>query len=157
MQLLPCYLKKRISNNTCSKVRNLFQSWKLHNDNILWIEQLPVIFRLCEQLRINAWDWYVAIWSTDVFVHENYITFEAVHALLAVRGLHTSPAVLSQQAEQQRQVQQSKESVPMSARCSTVLSAKRFQTVIWCDYSRELPIYSFHFISDCQIRFGTRL
>ena len=48
----------------------------------------------------------------NVFVHENYITFEAVHALLAVRGLHTSPAVLSQQAEQQRQVQQSKESIP---------------------------------------------
>ena len=49
------------------------------------------------------------------------------------------------------------QSFTMSARCSTVLSAKRFQTVIWCDYSRELPIYSFHFISDCQIRFGTRL
>ena len=50
----------------------------------------------------------------NVFVHENDIipSFEAVHALLAVRGLHTSPAMLSQQAEQQRQVQQSKESVP---------------------------------------------
>ena len=48
----------------------------------------------------------------NVFVHENDITFEAVHSLLAVGGLHASPAMLSQQAEQQRQVQQSKESVP---------------------------------------------
>ena len=96
----------------------------------------------------------------NVFVHENYITFEAVYALLAVRGLHTSPAVLSQQAEQQRQVQQSKESVPKFHNVCEMqhcIKTKRFQTVIWCDHSRELPIYSFHFISDCQIRFGTRL
>ena len=45
-------------------------------------------------------------------IHENDITFEGVHSLLAVRGLHASPAMLSQQAEQQRQVQQSKESIP---------------------------------------------
>ena len=70
------------------------------------------------------------------------------------------PAMLSQQAEQQQQVQQSKESIPKFYNVCEMqhgIKTKRFQIVILYDHSRELLIYSFHFISDCQIRFGTRL